>query len=246
MNALKDTLRSYQKNLDRGEFYYNQDDHKNALKYYNQAIGELYNAKEQCQYSNELQDLKEKDQQIKSWLHKKLQSIKSQLAALTKYTKELQHSVNYAVTLNKTTKVVTEPKEQIIAETQLPRNRDTPRRSRGSSYRHKRRESRTRKSRDSHKSRGSSRTGKSRRESHSEESDESNDHNVKDVRKKDTRKNYRDEPLVSGNDSDNWKDLANRAIKLLCHLRSVYDFEQTKDKEFEDIFRHRSELSRNV
>jgi hypothetical protein len=224
MNSLKDTLRSYQKNLDRGEFFYNQDDHQNALKYYNLAIGELYNAKEMCQYSDELQTLKENDVKFKTWLHNKTQSIKSQLSALVKYTKELQQSVNYAVTLNKTTKTITEP--QSTTRPSSPKHKTLSRVSQKTTPKDLQHDKTTPKTSSS-----SRRHSSSRRESVKKRKNDSFPDLVDDL---DDESNYTEQR----NNNSNWKELAERSIKLLCHLRGIYDFND-KDKEFEKIFRQR-------
>jgi hypothetical protein len=263
MNSLKDTLRSYQKNLDRGEFYYNQDDHQNALKYYNLAIGELYNAKEMCQYSDELQTLKEKDGKFKSWLHNKTQSIKSQLSALVKYTKELQQSVNYAVTLNKTTKTVTEPQSttrlsspnpkktskdlqptssKSLSRYKSPSSSSSSRYKSPSSPRYKSpSKSSSSSSRHSPQSPKRKKTDERTRRHSSKHNDSfpDLDDDLDDDQIISNSRNERTERTQTGTESNsNWKELAERSIKLLCHLRGIYDFND-KDKEFEKIFRQR-------
>ena len=247
MNSLKDTLRSYQKNLDRGEFYYNQDDHQNALKYYNLAIGELYNAKEMCQYSDELQTLKEKDGKFKSWLHNKTQSIKSQLSALVKYTKELQQSVNYAVTLNKTTKTVTEPQSTTRLSSPKPKktSRDLqPKDTTSSSSRYKSTSSSSRHSPQSPKRKKTDERTKRHSRRYSKHNDSFPDL-VDDLDDDEIISNSSNERTQTSlcqqtgtERNSNWKELAERSIKLLCHLRGIYDFND-KDKEFEKIFRQR-------
>jgi len=221
MNALKDTLKSYQKNLDRGEFFFSQDKYENALKYYNQAIVDLYNAKEMCEYSDEL--LATNDSDMQTWLKNKSKSINIKLQSLVKYTKELQNNINYAVTLNKTTKVPTPRHPQ-------NRNQDSQDNSRRNTRRNSGRDN------DSRRGPNEKNVSHTSHTSHVLEMSSILDDPA-------PVKNRRRSSIASSAyiPATNWEELAEQSIKLLCHLRSKYDFKD-KDLEFERIFRQRQVL----
>jgi tetratricopeptide (TPR) repeat protein len=214
METLKEILKLYQKYIDRAEFLQKQDQYENAIQYYEKAIMKLYDAKECCQYSEALQETANNNVKFKNWLGNKINSIEKQINYLLTYKQQLQQSVNYI------NGIKMEKKEKTPSVIPIKQ-------ASSSSY-----------------SSSSSSSVVSDDDTDTPESTSYDYENSENILHTAQIRESSKKLTNSDNDDDKlkWKELSQRTIKFLCHLRGKYDFGTREDKEFHEILNYQRRL----